>query len=358
VTAEIVALGRQIEAERSLHQEEAALRRQAQDELNKVGGTVTNLYQELAEQIDRQRIVLGEREKDLEAQAAVVNERRVSLVGLEAQLQTSLEKELHQQARTVLEAQAEGLSRALETIRVELVDIAQEALAIDHAGESHIPLLSVIRRLKREVRAAGFDGLTGMRSRASFNEAIERQLASWRCAMAEGSEQEHFSLIFLDVDHFKKVNGTHGHLTGDRVLERVGRVLKQLRRGTDTAYRFGGAEFVVLLPRTPASGARNVAELLRNEIANLEITTVAGEPLRITASVGACDTRSSGAAIVHCADEALSRAKRDGRDRTVVFDEESFLEAPPAGIPAEFVREVRTRLCAEQSLALVAGWRG
>jgi len=354
VTAQIVALSRQIEEERSLLQEEKALRQQAQEDLNKVGGTVSSLYQELVEQIDRQRIALDEREKDLAGQEAVARERLASIVGLESQLQTSLERRLHEQAHSLLEAQVEELSAALETIHTELIDIAQEAQEVEHDGESDMPLLSVIRRLKREARAAGFDGLTGMRSRSSFNEAIERQLASWRRAMAEGSEQEHFSLLFLDIDHFKEVNEAHGHLSGDRVLERVGHVLKQLRRGIDTAYRFGGEEFVVLLPRTPASGAHNVAELVRNEIANLEITTLAGAKLRITASIGACDTRASGAAIVHCAEEALHRAKRDGRDRTVVFDEESFVDPPPAGIPAAFLQEVRTHLLGEQSLAVVA----
>jgi len=354
VTAQIVALSRQIAEERSLRQEEEALRKQVQADLNKVGGTVTNLYQELVEQIDRQRIALSEREQELAEQEVTARERLVSITGLESQLQTSLEKRLHDQAQNLLEAEVEELVSALGTIHAELMDIAQGAEEVEHDGGSDVPLLSVIRRLKREARAAGFDGLTGMRSRSSFNEAIERQLASWRRAVAEGSEQEHFSLLFLDIDHFKKVNDAHGHLSGDRVLERVGRVLKQLRRGTDTAYRFGGEEFVVLLPRTPVSGARNVAELVRNEIANLEITTLAGEKLRITASIGACDTRASGAAILHCADEALHRAKRDGRDRTVVFDEEGFLGPPPVGIPTGFVQEVRTRLSAEQSLAVVA----
>jgi len=168
--------------------------------------------------------------------------------------------------------------------------------------------------------------------------------------MAEGAEQEHFSLLFLDIDHSKEVN----RLSGDRVLERVGHVLKPLRRGTDTTYRFGYEGFVVLSPRTATSGAHKVAELVRNEIASLEITTVPGAKLRLTASIGACDTRASGAAIVHCAGEALHRAKRDGRDRTVVFDEAHFVDPPPAGIPTAFVQAVRTHLLAEQSLAVMA----
>jgi diguanylate cyclase (GGDEF)-like protein len=120
----------------------------------------------------------------------------------------------------------------------------------------------------------------------------------------------------LDLDHFKDVNDKYGHLCGDAVLASVGRRMKEVLRGSDLKCRYGGEEFLVVLPDTPLSGARRVAETLRREIAERPMPW-AGEALTVTASFGltqAMPGEISIEAVVARADAALYRAKEDGRN--------------------------------------------
>ncbi len=128
------------------------------------------------------------------------------------------------------------------------------------------------------------------------------------------------SLLMIDVDHFKGINDTHGHLAGDDVLREVAALLQQAVRSVDVVARFGGEEFVVVLPETPLSGAIVFAERMREAI---EARTFAGDagsaPLTVTASVGVAVFPAEGVESVEAlfarADEALYRAKADGRNR-------------------------------------------
>jgi two-component system, cell cycle response regulator len=124
------------------------------------------------------------------------------------------------------------------------------------------------------------------------------------------------SLIMFDLDHFKDVNDRYGHLCGDAVLANVGRRMKDVLRGSDLKCRYGGEEFLVLLPETPLHGARRVAETLRREIAERPIPW-AGEALTVTASFGltqALPGEISIQSVVARADAALYRAKEEGRN--------------------------------------------
>jgi diguanylate cyclase (GGDEF)-like protein len=125
----------------------------------------------------------------------------------------------------------------------------------------------------------------------------------------------------LDIDNFKKVNDTYGHPMGDEVLREVARILVEFSREIDAPSRYGGEELAVVLPGTDLAGAFNLAERVRVGIERLEIPLLNGEgTIRVTASCGvatlptlAYDQRS----LVEAADEALYRAKRTGKNKTV-----------------------------------------
>jgi len=131
------------------------------------------------------------------------------------------------------------------------------------------------------------------------------------------------SMIMFDLDHFKDVNDRYGHLCGDAVLAAVGRRMRDVLRGSDLKCRYGGEEFLVLLPETPLHGARRVAETLRREIAERPIPW-AGEALTCTASFGltqALPGEINIESIVGRADAALYRAKDEGRNCVRVASE-------------------------------------
>ena len=155
------------------------------------------------------------------------------------------------------------------------------------------------------------DGLTGLANRRQADETLATELA--RVERIGGP----VGLILADVDDFKVVNDRHGHPTGDMVLRDLAATLRETVREIDTAARWGGEEFAVILPGTDLEGAAQVAERLRVALSEREILSVLGEPLHVTASFGAAASSSSTtvAQLVGAADEALYRAKRAGKDR-------------------------------------------
>jgi len=158
---------------------------------------------------------------------------------------------------------------------------------------------------------ASHDPLTGACNARSFREAAERTL---HLSHRDGRPS---ALLFVDLDHFKKVNDTYGHETGDAVLKRSVEALQGLVRRSDVLGRVGGEEFAIFLPDTNLNGALVLGEKLRQAVSELEIPC--GEAiLRITASIGAAydDTRTlSIAQIQRQADEAMYAAKKQGRNR-------------------------------------------
>ncbi len=158
------------------------------------------------------------------------------------------------------------------------------------------------------------DGLTGLFTRRHLEERLAH------CVDEAERYGTPLSLIMVDIDHFKKVNDTHGHPAGDAVLRRVGAILKESIRGTDSAYRFGGEEMSVLLPGSDIDKAQKAAERIRKRIEK-ETFRVPSGTLAVTASLGVAtcgsgfDTPES---IVQSADTALYAAKHGGRNRTCV----------------------------------------
>jgi diguanylate cyclase (GGDEF)-like protein len=166
-------------------------------------------------------------------------------------------------------------------------------------------------QLFHEVRENSLrDGLTGCFNRTHAMAVIEMEL---RRARRTGLP---VSLIMLDIDHFKKVNDRYGHLCGDAVLAAVGARMREVLRGSDLKCRYGGEEFLVLLPETPIEGAKRVADTLCRDLANLKIRWK-GETLAITASLGvavAHPAEFDTPALIGRADAALYRAKHHGRN--------------------------------------------
>jgi diguanylate cyclase (GGDEF)-like protein len=165
-------------------------------------------------------------------------------------------------------------------------------------------------QLFREVKENSLrDSLTGCVTRAHATEVIDAELRRAR------RSQMPVSLIIFDLDLFKDINDRYGHLCGDAVLAHVGKRMRDELRGSDLKCRYGGEEFLVLLPETPVHGARRVAETLRREIA--EPIPWGGETLSVTASFGltqALPGEINVQAIIGRADAALYRAKEEGRN--------------------------------------------
>jgi diguanylate cyclase (GGDEF)-like protein len=189
-------------------------------------------------------------------------------------------------------------------------DAEERMTAASLAGQAVVALENA--RLHRMVeRQALVDGLTGLANRRQADEALASELA--RTERLGGP----VGLILADVDDFKAVNDRFGHPTGDLVLRDLAETLRENVREIDTAARWGGEEFAVILPGTDLEGAAQVAERIRVALAEREITSVDGAPLHVTASFGVA---ASGATttvqqLVEAADEALYRAKRAGKDR-------------------------------------------
>lgn len=161
------------------------------------------------------------------------------------------------------------------------------------------------------------DDLTGINNRRHFQQMLQME---WKRAVRFGRQ---LSIIMIDVDHFKAYNDSFGHLQGDEVLKQIGSLLKKNLREVDTVARFGGEEFVLLLPDTDKRGALIVAEKVRTVIEEHIFPAAQGKKTRqVTISAGVAaypDDVSEMDDLIDCADIALYRAKENGRNRTECF---------------------------------------
>jgi diguanylate cyclase (GGDEF)-like protein len=162
-------------------------------------------------------------------------------------------------------------------------------------------------------RQAVTDELTGLFNHRRFQEAMASEVERAR------RFETGVGLVMLDIDNFKSVNDTHGHQTGDRVLQAVAAVLREQSREIDVPARYGGEELAVVLPGTDLEGAFELAERVREKIAALSFPVEDGGALRVTASCGAAAIPESGhdqRSLIAAADAALYAAKRAGKNRT------------------------------------------
>ena len=156
------------------------------------------------------------------------------------------------------------------------------------------------------------DSLTSLYTKRHFLGQLEKLFGMSRRL------KKSFSLVLLDIDHFKSINDTYGHLTGDMVLQRVGQTIRSSIREYDTAYRYGGEELAILLPETTLSEGIAIAERIRKKIETLPFSSERGESLQVTLSAGVATYHpklSSYTQLIQEADQRLYQSKRNGRNQ-------------------------------------------
>jgi diguanylate cyclase len=159
------------------------------------------------------------------------------------------------------------------------------------------------------------DALTGLPNRREFNARLEERMGAWN------RRRDVFSLLLIDVDHFKKLNDRYGHLTGDQVLATIGRTLRGAIRREDAVARFGGEEFAILLPSTSLEDAIQAAQKVREAVARVSINR-GGQQIAVTVSGGLARIESNERveALIQRADSALYAAKGAGRNCTFLHN--------------------------------------
>jgi len=186
---------------------------------------------------------------------------------------------------------------------------------IDVALDKWMRLQQAMADKEKLERLANLDSLTGLYNRRAISGKL-RDLIN-----RANRYKEDFSLVMLDIDHFKKVNDRYGHLTGDEVLEKIATLVRRNIRNTDVVGRYGGEEFIIILPQTNLSSAWVIAERIRSIIENAEMKDPAGNVFTVTVSQGLSEwERGEDAdALISCADEALYKAKARGRNRVQIL---------------------------------------
>lgn len=182
--------------------------------------------------------------------------------------------------------------------------------------DSHREIEGLRQEVNRAREDAMADGLTGLTNRRGFDIALAACLSE---LPADGTGP---SLLMADIDHFKRVNDSYGHLFGDKVIRAVAQVLRDSVKGRDTAARYGGEEFVILLPNTPIEGARSLAEQIRATVERCRIKRIDNQESigSITVSLGVAYHRpgESATEFIARADSALYVSKNQGRNRVTI----------------------------------------
>lgn len=216
-----------------------------------------------------------------------------------------------------------GLAKSLEQLREMVRSVAAETDQMaernralhDQLSDSTSRIEEMRRDLENVRREAMTDALTGLANRKQFDVAL-------RDSAAGAMERDRpLALLMIDIDHFKKFNDTHGHVTGDQVLKLVARTLAELSREGDTAARYGGEEFSIIMPDMPIRDAVVVAERIRGAVASRQIVkrTTSEKLGSITLSVGVATYQlgESLSRLIQRADAALYRAKNTGRNKVL-----------------------------------------
>lgn len=210
-----------------------------------------------------------------------------------------------------------GIVKAMDDLR------KQEEQRDNHLQRRYGSLIDKVEQMEQETEKvkvhmeeerhrARTDPLTGLPNRAAYDEHIAHELERWN------RYQQGFSIAVADLDHFKNINDSYGHLAGDKVLRLVGKILHKQSRNSDMLSRYGGEEFVIIMPGTEVTAAVQAMEKLRKAIASSPFNFY-GKPVNVTMSFGVTQIAASDDLdkLFARADKALYRAKQNGRNQTV-----------------------------------------
>lgn len=228
-----------------------------------------------------------------------VGEHSANIDKIEAELAASRDTDAEAGVLHALQA----ISQANENLRAKLAKAEEQIEAQAHE----------IRLYESDART---DSLTALGNRRAFDDEIARRFSQ----MQRQSTQ--FSLVILDVDHFKNFNDTHGHQAGDEVLRKVGAALAACARDMDVPCRYGGEEFAFVLPATEIDGACRLAERARKKIEEMHVP-FDGRKLNVTISLGVAqaDAGETPESLIRRADDALYAAKNAGRNRSYLHQQ-------------------------------------
>ena len=207
-----------------------------------------------------------------------------------------------------LEVSKDEYIQIIENARAELSKLSVEFI------NNSIQQNKEMDALKQQVIR---DSMTQLYNHHHFRQVLQSELSRAQ------RYKRPLALLFGDIDHFKAVNDTYGHLAGDRIIKALATKLRMETRNSDHAARYGGEEFAVILPETTKEGAILIAERLRSEIESMDIT-YGGNSISVTLSFGIADFTDNKQAdideLISRADKALYQAKEQGRNRCIIFD--------------------------------------
>ncbi|HEF4761368.1 TPA: diguanylate cyclase [Pseudomonas putida] len=262
-------------------------------------------------------------QSNLQAASAGHADSRSAAEAMDTQIREQvdgLQTSMHEAAdlddlKHVLENHLEGLLGTMDQHRKQRDEREQEVAArlqslAERVAHMEQEALGFREHLEEQRQKALIDPLTGLPNRAAWSEQLDHEIGQW---------QQHgntLMLAMLDLDHFKRINDNYGHLAGDKVLKIIATVLRKRLRGTDFIARFGGEEFVLLLPSTVPAAGMKLLEQLRAAIEACPFH-FKGEPVTITISMGltAFKPGEHSDLVLKRADQALYRAKNAGRNR-------------------------------------------
>ena len=184
-----------------------------------------------------------------------------------------------------------------------------------------------IRMMEKLQKLAVTDGLTKLYNSRSFYSQLETEVDRF-------NRYKHpLALLLLDLDHFKDYNDTYGHLEGDKILVHFSQIIKSCLRANDTAYRYGGEEFTVILPETGGDEAGTVAQRIRAALEAERFTPVNGKKVKITISIGVTEyqPKEELSTFIQRADRAMYRSKQKGRNMVSML----YADAPPDSTPPQ-----------------------
>ena len=250
------------------------------------------------------------------AQASLIAQRLQALAG---EMSSSVgEHRAHlDQASQLLVSQNGRSSKDLAEL---VVDVVGEIVRANHSLQAKLEtaemqLQDQARQIEAHISRALTDPLTGLPNRREFDDRLEERMASWN------RHREPFTLMLLDVDHFKRLNDEHGHVAGDQVLATIAQAMRSAIRREDAVARYGGEEFAFLLPKTTLEQALHVAEKVRGAVSKA-VVEHNGRKLNVTASGGVAAIQSGEPAqsLIERADCALYAAKAAGRNCAYLHD--------------------------------------